>query len=139
VNSDEARDLFSEAYDDQLENEKKAAFDAALAEDPELAVEFAEFCDLLDITHADAARDAEPPRDLLPAIQKKIHIRSAGRFYRDGFAERMGARTLMPIVVGIIMLLILAVVLVGISFVDIDDASHTDAGTPTTDGGTSGN
>lgn len=128
MNSEEARDLFSEAYDDALDPERKAAFDAALAEDPELAVEFAEFAELLDLTHADAARETEPPRDLLPAIQKKIRTRSAGRFYRDSFAQRMGAKTLMPIVIGIIMLLILAVALAGLSLIEIEGAGGSDAG-----------
>jgi len=134
VTSDEAKDLFSEAYDDELDAETRARFDAALAEDTDLAVEFAEFCDLLDITHADAERDAEPPRDLLPGIQKKIRIRSAGRFYRDGFSERMGSKTLMPVVVGIIMLLILAIAIIGISMIDVDGGDTSDGGVPDASG-----
>ncbi len=131
----DARDLFSEAYDGELDADARARFDAALTEDVELAVEFAEFCDLIDLTRADAAKDAEPPVNLLPAIQRKIRVRSAGRFYRDGFSERMGARTLMPLVVAIIMLLILAIAIISISMIDVDDTNAPDAGAPTSDAG----
>jgi len=133
VTSDEARDLFSEAYDGELDADAKALFDAALSEDVDLAVEFAEFCELLDVTHDDAAQNAEPPRDLLPGIQRKIRVRSAGRFYRDNFASRMGSKTLMPVVLSVLMLLLLAIALIGISFSEIDQGGappEQDAGAP---------
>ncbi|NOY90601.1 MAG: hypothetical protein GXP55_05270 [Deltaproteobacteria bacterium] len=126
----DARDLFSEAYDDELDADARARFDAALAEDVDLAVEFAEFCDLIDLTRADAAKDAEPPVNLLPAIQRKIRVRSAGRFYRDGFSERMGSKTLMPLVLSVLMLLLLAIALIGLSFIQIDQDT-----TPSSDAG----
>ena len=87
MSADEARDLFSDAYDSELGDEERAAFDAALEADEELAQEFEEFAEILDGTHAMHTGGAAPP-DLLKGIQRKIRERSGGRFFRDRFAAK---------------------------------------------------
>ena len=87
MTADEARELFSEAYDGELDEEGRAAFEAALAADEDLAIEYAEFEEVIDGTHAMHTGGAAPP-DLLKGIQRKIRERSGGRFFRDRFAAK---------------------------------------------------
>ena len=90
MNGDEARERFSEAYDDALDDAQRAAFDSALENDEALATEYAEFCELLQAAHAEASDAEEAVPDLLSGVQKKLRERSKGRFYRDRYAERGG-------------------------------------------------
>lgn len=103
MTSQEARELFSAAYDAELDPPTQAAFDAALAADAALATEYAEFRTLLTA----AAQDSTPPGptpDLLPGVQRRLRARSRGRFYRDRFSERAGLGVRSPLIVVVIML-----------------------------------
>ena len=84
---EEAVELFSDAYDGELDEETQARFDAALAADEELAEEYAEFATVLDGTHS-LNTGGTPPPDLLKGIQRKIRERSNGRFFRDHYSSR---------------------------------------------------
>jgi anti-sigma factor RsiW len=95
MTSHEARELFSAAYDSQLEASEQSEFDAALAADPELATEYAEFRELLQLASSQPA-PAETP-DLLAGVQHRLRVRSRGRFYRDRFAERSGLGGVSPL------------------------------------------
>ena len=141
MTGEEARERFSEAYDDELSAEERAAFDAALDADPELRAEYDDFRALLDGTHALAAEDDpdlrddvalrraflegfaesgadEPVPDLLPGVQKKIRERSRGRYYRDRFAERGKYAT--PLLLAIVMALVLGMAWFGLSYVQLE-------------------
>ena len=105
MTSQEARELFSAAYDSELDPGTQAAFDSALAADAALATEYAEFRTLLTA----AAEDSTPPGptpDLLPGVQRRLRARSRGRFYRDRFSERAGLGARSPLVVVIVMLVL---------------------------------
>lgn len=141
MSADEARDLFSDAYDGTLSAEQQAAFDALLEKDSELRTEFEELKALLDETHslkemfreggiseAEALEafmadrplpgETEPPPDLLKGVQRKIRERSRGRFYRDRFTEK---RTMgwTPLILAFLMVLILGVAWFGMSYVQL--------------------
>jgi len=87
VNPEEARDLFSEAYDGMLAGERLAAFEAALDSDPDLKAEYDELVDLLDEAHGLGEEEVEVP-NLLPGVQKKLRERSKGKYYGDRLAWR---------------------------------------------------
>lgn len=124
MTSDEARDLFSEAYDGVLEAERQTAFEASLEADDELATEWGEFRDMLNEAHALDDLDDMPEIDLLGGVQKKLRERSRGRYYGDRFSARMGGKgSLTPLVVGIVMLLVIGVALFGLHLVEVDDRS----------------
>jgi anti-sigma factor RsiW len=107
VTSEQARELFSAAYDAQLDAPEQEAFDHQLESDAELAREYAAFCATLDAVRADAAT----PPDLLRGVQTRLRNASGGRYYADRFAERSGVGWLQPWV-----LLIACAVLMGLAW-----------------------
>lgn len=113
MTADEARALFSDAYDGELDAEQKAAFDALLASDAALASEYAAFCKLLGSMASEldaaAAPTEAPAPDLLPGVQRRLRARSRGRFYADRFAERTGSGVANPLLVAAILLALVAV------------------------------
>lgn len=104
MTSQEARDLFSSAYDAELDAGAQQAFDRALANDTVLASEYAEFRSLLEAAAHDPEVASTP--DLLPGVQRRLRARSHGRFYRDRFSERVGLGTRSPLLVAGAMMLI---------------------------------
>jgi len=108
VTADEVRELFSEAIEDALEPEQRAAFEAALEGDPALAQEYREFRETVELTRGLADLSA-PSIDVLPAVQRKLRQRSRGRFYRDRYAERRGAAGVHPLLLGALMLLVMGI------------------------------
>jgi len=117
VTSDDARELMSDAYDGSLDAAQRAAFDAALEADDELAAEYAELKSLLDEAHA-LDGDELPTPDLLGGVQKKIRERSKGRFYRDRFAES-GGLGWTPLLLGLVMLIILGAAWFGLGYIEL--------------------
>ena len=126
LSNEEAIDLFSDAYDGELEAEQKAAFKAALAADPELAEEYADFVEVLDGTHAMHTGGGAPP-DLLRGIQRKIRERSGGRYFRDRFEKKK-----QPIVSWITLLLAAVLFLIagaayyGLTYVQFEEQHEQD-------------
>jgi hypothetical protein len=104
MTSNEARELFSAAYDTELDAAAQQAFAAALAADPVLAAEYEEFRTLLRA----AAEEPEPAAapDLLPGVQRRLRARSRGRYYGDRFAERAGLGARSPLIVAVVMLVL---------------------------------
>jgi anti-sigma factor RsiW len=103
MTSQEARELFSAAYDAELDAAQQAEFDRALAQDHALATEYDEFRQLL----AAAGEDSDAPiatPDLLPGVQHRLRVRSRGRFYRDRFSERAGLGARSPLILAMVML-----------------------------------
>ena len=130
LGSDEARDLFSAAYDGELGDDEQKAFDDALASDEVLAEEWREFRDLLNEAHTlDEELEGEEP-DLLAGVQQKIRARSRGRFYKDRFAQAPGGG-LLPILMAGVMLLLVAVAWLMLHYVQVEPAESGDLGAAT--------
>lgn len=104
MTSQEARELFSAAYDAELDAELQSAFDRALAHDAVLASEYAEFRSLLEAAAEDVPVTSTP--DLLAGVQRRIRARSRGRFYRDRFSERAGLGARSPLIVAAVMVIV---------------------------------
>ena len=106
----QARELFSAAFERELDSAQQAAFSAALHADPDLAREYAAFAALLELTRGAGATSSagpdlqDPAPDLLPGVQRKLRARSRGRFYADRFAERLGSGLLQPLPLALLML-----------------------------------
>jgi anti-sigma factor RsiW len=131
MTSEQARELFSAAVDAELAADERAAFEAALIADPQLARDYASFGAMFGrarpVDAADAAAvDAAP--DLLGGIQRKLRERSRGRFYADRFAERLGAGFLQPWTLALILLGALALLWFGASL--FEGAALVPHGTP---------
>ena len=110
MNSAEARDLFSEAFEGDLDEERKRAFDAVLAEDDALKAEYDDFVDTFNVLHKLAEPESVQAPNLLPRIQERIRRRSGGRYYRDRFSRDVGRGFQMwPLVASCLMLMLLGV------------------------------
>jgi len=133
VTPDEARDLFSEAFEGELDAERKTELEAMLAADAALRAEYEQFSEILRETHALSLAPPEPAPDLLVGVQRKLRKRSRGRFYRDRFSEKMGAGAVLPVLLGVAMLVILAVAWLTLQYSVVEDpgrpaAPHDSAG-----------
>jgi anti-sigma-K factor RskA len=106
---EEAEASFSSAYDGLLETDEQRAFDAALAEDPALAEQYAAFCRTLS-TLKQAQANTAPTPDLLLGVQRRLRDKSGGRFYADRFAERAGGGTGRLVIILLALALVLAVI-----------------------------
>lgn len=105
MDSNEARDLFSEAYEGDLEGERIDAFEKALAEDDDLKAEYDDFVQTLEMVHdLGNADDGLPPPDLLRGVQERLRNRSKGRYYRDRFAQRASMSWMLSVMLAVTVL-----------------------------------
>lgn len=88
MNAEDAEALFSAAYDAELPPEERREFERALQANPELAQRYRDFC--MTIQTLKLAEESVPAPDLLAGVQRRLRMKSGGRFYRDRFAERAG-------------------------------------------------
>ena len=105
MTAEQARELFGPACDDELDAAQREAFEAALEADAALGREYAAFREMLGLMQRTPA-PAVP--DLLPGVQRKLRLRSRGRFYPDRFAERRRRGGIRPIPLALFMLFVLA-------------------------------
>jgi hypothetical protein len=123
---EEARDLFSAAWDGEL-GEVRSAFEALLAADAELRAEYEDFTRVLRETQSlmqggsPLASDSEPAPDVLAGVQRKLRARSGGRFYRDRFSERATRGVSWPLLLAGAMLVLLAVTYLAIAWTNVVD------------------
>lgn len=108
MSPDEARDVFSEAFEDDLDPARKAEFEAALAADPELRDEYADFVQTLQLVGRIGEDDAHEAPDLVAGVQERLRKRSRGRYYRDRFAKRAGPGWTLPLLLAMACVLVLA-------------------------------
>ncbi len=119
MSPDEARDRFSDAFEDALSGDERAAFERALAGDAVLADEYRAFCDVVGETRALGRLPAPRPSvDLLEGAKARIRKRTRGRFYRDRFAEERSPGRLLPLIVAVLLLLLLGVAFAGVRYMD---------------------
>jgi anti-sigma factor RsiW len=125
----DARDLFSAAFDGDLDDADQAAFEHALTSDPTLARDYDAFCDTMTAALVDAAPEQVAPAgdthaapDLLPGIQQRLRARSGGRFYADRFAEKTVKGLSGPLALSLIMLGVCAVAWLAFQYIQAIEA-----------------
>lgn len=107
MSPEEARDAFSEAFEDELDPARQKAFEAALAADDELRMEYASFVETLQLVRGLGEDDHAP--DLLTGVQERLRKRSRGRYYRDRFAQRAaGGGWVLALLLAMASVLVLA-------------------------------
>lgn len=97
MSPDEARELFSEAYEGALAADAQRAFDGALEADLALADEYAAFCRALELMRR---RPQPAPPNLLPGIQRRLRAQKRGAALR----KRLALGGVHPVLLGLLML-----------------------------------
>jgi hypothetical protein len=107
MNAEEARELFSEAFEGELDEERKRAFEEQLEKDEALREEYRVFVETFQIVSRFGDDDDAPK--LLPKVQERLRKRSKGRFYRDRFSQQTGPSWLLPLLAVMALLIVGAV------------------------------
>jgi len=97
MSPEEARELFSDAYEKALAADRQRAFESALEADVELAGEYAAFCRTLELMRL---RPQPSPPNLLPGIQRRLKMNRRGEAMR----RRFGIGGIRPVPLGLLML-----------------------------------
>jgi hypothetical protein len=97
MSPDEARELFSDAYEKSLAVDQMRAFESALQAHVELADEYAAFCRTLELMRQ---RPQPTPPNLLPGIQRRLKMNKRGETLR----KRFGMGGVHPVALGLLML-----------------------------------
>jgi len=120
MTSEEARALFSAAYDGEMTSDQRAAFEQLLGEDASLRQEYDEFRRVLSEAQSLAEEaDDELSVDLVARVQSRLRARSRGRFFRDRFSEQSRAQGLVILWMSAVILLLLALTWFALYFVDV--------------------
>ena len=84
MDSNEARDLFSEAYEGDLDGERNEAFEQALEGDADLKAEYDDFVATLQMVHdLGKADDGLPPPDLLRGVHLFLFVKVREKWSED--------------------------------------------------------
>lgn len=103
MSPEEARDLFSDAYEGGLAPDVKRVFEAQLAADELLAAEYAAFRRALELMRQ---RPRVQSPNLLPGVRRRLRRR--GRMYSWPLLQRLGFSGLIhPFALGLLMLALL--------------------------------
>lgn len=97
MSPDEARELFSDAYEEALAADAQAAFDRALEADLKLADEYAAFCRALELMRQ---RPQPATPNLLPGIQRRLRMQKRG----VALQRRFGLGGIRLVTLGLVML-----------------------------------
>ncbi len=108
MSPDRVRELFSEAFEGELDAERKTDFDQAIASDDELKKEYEEFVETFQLVGRLGDDESVQAPDLLFGVQERLRKRSRGRYYRDRFSQRTGPGWMMPLLLAIVCLALLA-------------------------------
>lgn len=128
LTDDEARDLFSAYRDRELDPARSEAMRAHLEANPEIAAEYRGFCKMLDslsamADEAPAASEGAPKIDVLRGVQRKISVRSKGKFYGDRWSRVVG---IVPLeVIAALVLIALVVAYFAMTTISVEPAPTT--------------
>jgi len=100
------RKFFSERYDEQLEGTAARAFDHAVHGDPELAAEYQQFAEVVDLLHRLPAPRHDP--DFVRKVAARIQQRRIGQ--RRSRSQRFGLSLASTVVTGAALILVVSIV-----------------------------
>ncbi len=139
MTDDDVRDRFSAYHDRELAADEHERVRAALEASPALTKEYEDFCAMLaGLSNLAAPGDAAPPSlrpagvpevDLLAGVQRRIHKRSGGRFYRDRWSRAAGVFPLEWLAA--LVLVGLVVAYFAMTMVSVEPAGGPQAPAPT--------
>ena len=115
MNSDQAREHFSDAYEGGLTGDTKRDFEAALSTDRRLASEYESFRDLLDHAEQHAGPVGATP-DLLRGVQKRLRGSAGARFYGDRLGALFVPGGISPLLLGICVLALVALMWLALEY-----------------------
>lgn len=85
---DDNTEIFSEYYEDNLDADKRAAFEKRMADDAEFAAAYQDFVKTMDMLSG--LHKMSAPMDFDKKVEDTIHRRSGGRFFgRRAFGDRI--------------------------------------------------
>lgn len=115
MTGDEAREAFDAAFEGELDPAARAAFEAALAEDAALRDEYEDFARTLRALRGIGVRDSEveTPQALVEGVERKLRVRSRGRFYRDRYASARREERVLPFILAVVVFVLLIVAIGG--------------------------
>lgn len=103
---DEVRERFSEAFEGDLDEQAKSAFDEALDSDSDLRAEYDDFVETLRMMGRIGQADEDVAPDMVGRVQDRIRRRSRGRYYRDRFSrQRANPAWVLPLLIAMMVLL----------------------------------
>lgn len=124
LSDDEVRERFSAFHDGELPADEAAFVRKRLDENKVLAAEYEKFSGILKGLGAlanDVPEDARPgvrpveKVDLLGDVQKRLHKRSGGKFYKSRWSRTVGVVPLEAIAA--VLLVVLLLVYLGMTFI----------------------
>ncbi len=109
MNGDDSREKLLDdeavaAYvDGEMQSEERRRFEARLAEDPALSALVAEYREMIELLHADGQVKEPLPPEFLVAVQRRIRLKSKGRWY-GGHRSRLPYETFGVLAVILVIL-----------------------------------
>lgn len=118
----EQDELFSAAYEGELDASEQASFERRLSEDPTLRTEYDSFRQLL--SGADRAYADAPVPDLMPGIRAKLKQRR-GLLKGDRFGQLRGRGRIQPLLLAMVLVTLLLMLWMVFSTLRILDSGST--------------
>ena len=117
----EQDELFSAAYEGELDASEQASFERRLSEDPTLRSEYDSFRQLL--SGADRAYADAPVPDLMPGIRAKLKQRR-GLLKGDRFGQLRGRGRIQPLLLAMVLVTLLLMLWMVFSTLRILDSAR---------------
>lgn len=131
MTSDEARERFDEAFEGELSHEDELAFEAALAADPALREEWESFlATMREVRGLSLREDRASAPVLIEGVQRKLRVRSRGRFYRDRFATVGERELLVPVLLAVVAVVLVLAAWAGQRIVGVSHVHDEHDGPP---------
>ncbi|MBN2716747.1 MAG: zf-HC2 domain-containing protein [Deltaproteobacteria bacterium] len=131
MNHQEARELFTSYHDGELNENERTAVEAHLSECSECNTEWLAYKKLM--TEVSGLMNLSPPKDVVGAVERKIHRRSKGKFFGRSRASNIQFALVSFILVLLFMLAYLMLTAVNEIVVLDSDATAPDPAAESSD------
>lgn len=129
MTSDQAREVFDEAFEGELGQQAQLEFEAAVAADAELRADWEAFVQTMrEVRGLSLREDAASTPALLEGVHRKLRVRSRGRFYRDRFASVGGRERMVPVVLAVVAIVLVLVAWAGQRLVGVSSVGPGETG-----------